>query len=124
MVWRSTSAKRPTPSVAGCPGVAGISQFGSTRSTFVRATIIARSIMEHAQEHHLRLARELPHLVQENGPLVGEFEPAGAAAGRPREGARLVAEQLAGNHPRGEGRAVDGHHQTLAARAELVDRAR
>ena len=54
-------------------------------------------------------------------PAVGQLEAAEPALGRAGEGPRLVAEQLAGDHARGQGGAVDRHQQVVPARAELVD---
>src|SRR5439155_13076312 len=53
---------------------------------------------------------------------MGEFEPPDPATGGPGERTGLVSEQFAGNHARAEGRAVDRYHQSLSARAELMDR--
>jgi len=52
------------------------------------------ALLQHAQQRHLGLRRELPHLVQEQGPAGGQLEAALAACHGPGEGAPLVAEQL------------------------------
>src|SRR3990167_5375395 len=51
--------------------------------------------LEHAEQLRLKVERQLADLVQEDGPSVGQLEAADLPRERPREGALLVAEQLA-----------------------------
>ncbi len=87
----------------------------------VAADALNGFFLQHAQEHDLDLARQLRDLVEKEGALVGQFEAADAAARRAGEGAGFMAEQLAGDEIGGEGGAVDGDHEPIAARADLMD---
>ena len=51
-------------------------------------------LLQDAQQLHLRAARQVADLVEEEGAAVGQLEAAPVLAVRPGEGAPLVAEQL------------------------------
>ena len=72
-------------------------------------------LLEHAQELALHVQRDFGYFVEEQRPVVGQFEkPHLAAPRRPRERALHVAEQLAFKQVFGQGRAVDGHERPVA----------
>jgi hypothetical protein len=79
------------------------------RDRLAAADPLDRALLEGAQQEDLRLLRQLADFVEEQRPPVGQLEAAGSPPGRAGEGPRLVAKQLAGDHTRGEGRAVDSH---------------
>src|SRR5262245_12002258 len=54
---------------------------------------------------------------------MGQLEASRPPAGRAGECPLLMPEQLAGDHARRKGGAVDRHQEMLAPRVELVDRA-
>src|ERR1051326_5642222 len=77
--------------------------------------------LQDAQELGLGLEWEMPPLVQENGPAVGQLEqprPGGDGAG---EGALFVPEQLALDQRGRDGGAVDLHERRRGARAVVMD---
>ena len=79
-------------------------------------------LLEHAQELALHVQRDFGYFVEEQRPVVGQFEkPHLAAPRRPRERALHVAEQLAFKQVFRQGRAVDGHERPVAALAGVVD---
>ena len=65
-------------------------------------------LLEHAEQLHLRLEREIADLVEEERPAVRSLEPARLARERARERALLVTEQLALEERRRQRAAVDG----------------
>ena len=79
------------------------------------------AVLEDAQELHLDVGGELADLVQEQRAPVGQLEAADLRPGRPGEGALLVAEQLALDEGRRQGRAVDLDEGPVPARAPVVD---
>lgn len=90
-----------------------------TRSSPMRPDLV---LLEHAQELALHVQRDFGYFVEEQRPVVGQFEkPHLAAPRRPRERALHVAEQLAFEQVFGQGRAVDGHERPVAALAGVVD---
>src|SRR5581483_6395049 len=82
------------------------------------AEALVLPLLEDAEELDLRLERHLADLVQEERALASRLELAGAVAIGAREGAALVAEELALDERPGERRAVDGDE----GRAPLVAR--
>src|SRR5690606_15057746 len=74
-----------------------------------------------AQELRLQLERQLADLVEEERAAVGGAEAPGALAGRARERALVVPEELALEQPLGDRGAVDDDEGLLAARAPAVD---
>ena len=52
-------------------------------------------LLEHAQDLHLDPWTEVANMLQDEGPLVGVFEPTNVAGWRAREGVPLVAKELA-----------------------------
>ena len=64
-------------------------------------------LLQHAEQLGLQLQRDVADLVEEQRPLVGQLEAADLLADGAGEGALLVAEQLALQQPRGDGRAVE-----------------
>src|SRR5262249_22421784 len=79
-------------------------------------------LLEDAQNLRLGTGLHLRHLVEEQGAAVSELETALAALDRAREGALLVAEDLALQQSLGNGRAVDGHERALPARRQRMHR--
>jgi hypothetical protein len=78
-------------------------------------------LLQHAEQLHLGLDRELPDLVQEDGAAVGELEAPDAPLERAGEGALDVAEELALDETGRHGAAVDLHEGARAARTGVVD---
>ena len=74
------------------------------------------ALLQDAQQLGLGLGGELADLVEEDRAAVGQLEPAGAAGDRAGEGPLLVAEQLALDESRGQGRAVDLDERLVPAR--------
>jgi hypothetical protein len=70
------------------------------------------------------VAADLADLVEEQGAAIRGFEPAVAGCGRAREGALLVAEQLALEDRFGDRGAVDRDERALRTRRVLVHGAR
>ena len=79
-------------------------------------------LLQHAQQLDLGVERQLAHLVQEQGALVGQLEAPDPALQRAGERALLVAEQLALDHALRDRAAVDLDERPVAARAPLVQR--
>ena len=77
-------------------------------------------LLEHAQQLHLRIERQLTDLVEEDCAAVGDLEPADALVDGAGEGALDVAEQLALDQPRSDRAAVDLDQRPVAARAAAV----
>ena len=81
-------------------------------------------VLEDPEQLPLGGERHLAHLVQKEGPPVGEFEPAGLRLDRPGERPLLVAEHL-GLPQRGGNRGpVDLEERPVASTADPVDRPR
>ena len=79
------------------------------------------ALLEDTEELPLELERKLAHLVEEDGPPVRQREATVATRGGAGEGAALVAEELALDQRRGDGRAVHLHQRLAPAAAALVD---
>jgi len=79
-------------------------------------------VLDHPQELHLHLPGQIADLVEEERPLVRELEAPGLAGDGPREGALLVAEQLALDEVLGDRRAVDLDEGVVLSGAAGVDR--
>ena len=77
-------------------------------------------LLQHAEQLGLQLRRDVADLVEEQRPLVGQLEAADLLADGAGEGALLVAEQLALQQPRGDGRAVELDEGPVPARAQVV----
>src|SRR5262249_3781915 len=75
------------------------------------------ALLEHAQELRLHGQGQRVHVVEEDGAAIGDLEAARLAPDRSREGAALVAEELAFEQLLGERRARDLHQRALAPRA-------
>ena len=80
-----------------------------------------RAILEHAQDLRLQRQRHLADLVQKERAAVRQLELPRLALHGPREGAALVAEQLALQDVGGDGGAVDRQEAEIPARRVLVD---
>src|SRR5207302_10204603 len=81
-------------------------------------------VLQDLEELGLQRRMHLADLVEEDGPLVGQLELARLLAGRSRERASLVAEELRFEQLAGQRRAVDLDERLAAPRAPLVQRAR
>src|SRR5207302_8715975 len=81
-------------------------------------------LLQHAQELWLELGRNVADLVEEQRASVCQLEPPHALRDRTGERAPLVAEQLALEETRRDGRTVELHERPLAALAQLVNGAR
>src|SRR5207245_8524176 len=75
-------------------------------------------------ELRLQLERNVADLVEEQRSPVRQLEPSDALPDGAREGAPLVAEQLALEKARRDGGAVDLDEGPLATPAQVVNRAR
>ena len=78
-------------------------------------------VLQGPEELRLGFGADLGDLVEEEGPPLRRLEQADLPAHRAREGAALVAEQLALEEAVGEGGAVDGKERRAAAAAHRVD---
>ena len=76
--------------------------------------------LQYAEQFGLQLWRDVADLVEKQRPPVRELETADLLADGAGKGALLVAEQLALQEPRGDGRAVELDEGALAARAQVV----
>ena len=97
----------------------------STRSGLRAADALELVLLQHAQQLDLRLERQLPDFVQEDGAAVGQLEAALLLLHRAGEGAALVAEQLALDE-RGRQRAAvhfDHHGRLCAGSTRWIARA-
>src|SRR5207247_752541 len=81
------------------------------------------ALLQHAQELHLDVGRDLGDLVEEERAAVGALEAAGARRDGARERALLVAEELALEDALGEGLHVDGDERAADAVAPVVEQA-
>ena len=77
-------------------------------------------LLQDAQELGLETQRNLPYLVQEERAPVRQFEDTAFLGARVREGAFLVAEQLAFQQCGGDGRAVDSDEWSGLPKALVV----
>src|SRR5690606_31776386 len=77
--------------------------------------------LEHTQELHLSLRRELSHFVEEHRAAVGGFEYAGAGLFGVGEGAALMPKQGALEQRLGDGATVDRDEGTFGAAAGAVN---
>src|SRR5579883_889609 len=77
--------------------------------------------LQDAQQLGLHLERQLPDLVEEQGPAIGRLKQPGARAEGAGEGALLVAEQFAFDQGGNEGAAVDGDEGAAGERSAEVD---
>jgi hypothetical protein len=82
------------------------------------------ALLQDAQQLRLQARRRLRDLVQEERAAVGDLEEALLVGDRAREGAALVAEELALEDALGERGAVHGHEEAVRTRAPVVDGAR
>ncbi len=83
-----------------------------------------RALLQDAQELDLEGQREIPDLVEKQGPAIGRLEGPQPRGDGAREGALLVAEELALGQGLGAGAAVDGHEGRAAAWAAGMNDAR
>ncbi len=81
-------------------------------------------LFEHAQQLRLNGGRDLAYLVQKDRASRGKLELPDAPLVRARVSAFFVAEQLIFDQRVGDGRAVDGDKRRVAARAQVMYRAR
>ena len=96
----------------------------STAIGCVAADAARSALLEHAQQLRLHRRRQLADLVEEERAAVRRLEAADAPLARAGEGAALVAEELALEQRLRDRGAVHDDEGLVAARAELVDRAR
>src|SRR5437660_3808426 len=89
-----------------------------------RADLAHALLLDGAQQLHLHGERQVRHLVEEQRAAVRRLEEAFAIFGGAREGALLVAEELALHQVLGYRAAVDRHERPLAPRAVLMDQPR
>jgi len=75
-------------------------------------------LLQHPQQLGLQCQRQVPDLVEEEHPLVRQLKAPGFARQGAREGAALMAEDLALREPRGKGGAV--HRDESAVSAALA----
>ena len=88
------------------------------------AYLLDDPFLQDAQQLGLQLQREVPHLVQEDGPAVGQLELPLLVADGAGEGPLHVPEQLAFQEVPRDGGTVDGDKGSGAARTPRVDGAR
>jgi hypothetical protein len=104
----------------------------STRMGRRAADALELLLLQHAQQLHLRVERQLAHLVEEERAAVRQLEAADALLQRAGERALLVAEQLALDDARGmapqftctSGRSCARLPSWMARGDELLARAR
>src|SRR5207244_5387672 len=78
-------------------------------------------LLEHPEQLRLQLERDVADLVEEDRPLVRQLEPPDPLRDRTREGAPLVAEELALEETRRDGRAVELHERAFPTPAQVVN---
>ena len=83
-----------------------------------------RPLFEEGEQLGLRGGAEIANLVEEQRPAVGDLHEAELALARVREGAALVAEQLALHQVLGDGGAVELDEGAGRARRAVVQHAR
>jgi len=76
------------------------------RNRLAAADTFKCALLQHAQEGHRRLGREVAELVQDDGPAMGRFKTPQPPLQRPGEGAFLMPESFGGDQRRRNGRAV------------------
>src|SRR4051794_8451982 len=76
--------------------------------------------LQHAEQLGLQLRGDVTHLVEEERPAMRQFETPDLMADGARKGAPLVAEQLALQEARWDGRAVQLDEGTALARTQLM----
>src|SRR5438132_886323 len=81
-------------------------------------------LLEDPEELRLELEGDLADLVEEERAAMGHLEASDLLCDGPGEGAALVAEELALEKPRRDGRAIDLDEGPLPAAASVVDGAR
>src|SRR6266567_1476136 len=79
------------------------------------------ALLEYAEQLDLRLERQVPNLVEEDGPTVGKLEAADPPIDGAGEGALDVSEEFALDEAGRDGAAVDLDQGALPARAAAVD---
>src|SRR5262245_37605090 len=95
-----------------------------TSTLIGRADALEFAFLKNTQQLQLRVERQIPYLVEEDGACVGELEAADPPGQRARERPLLMAEQLRGDQRRRNGGAVDAHERTRRPLRVLVDGAR
>ncbi len=78
-------------------------------------------LLKHAQQGDLYRRREIPDLVQKDRAPARQLETPPAALERAGEGPLLVAEELGGDEPFGQGRAVDLDQRPTGPRGRVMD---
>ena len=91
------------------------------RDPFRAAEALDGFLLEHTQQLHLYVERQIADLVEKQRGQVRELEAADLPRQRAGVGAPLAAEQLALNEGRRDGGAIDADHHPGAPRAELVN---
>ncbi len=86
----------------------------------VTADPVELPVGQHPQQPGLRLGGHVADFVEKQGAAVRLLEAAGAAGGRPGEGALLVAEQFRLDQIVGDRRHVQGDKGVFGARAVAV----
>src|SRR5439155_12351882 len=81
-------------------------------------------LLEHAEQPCLGGKGRLAQLIEEDRPAMGHLEHPAAIAHGPREGASLVAEELALDQLLGDRAAIDDLEWALDPRRDLVDGSR
>jgi hypothetical protein len=81
------------------------------------------ALLQHAQEGHLGLERQLSDLVEEERPARRHFEAAHSPLHGPGECSSLVSEQLRGDERRRRYRAVDADERAVGAQRLSMNRA-
>src|SRR5262249_33797165 len=89
-----------------------------------RAEALHLFFLQHSEQLHLRLKRELGDFVEEERASVGGLDQARLGAIRTGEGAFLVTEELGFEESLGERAAVDAHEGSLLSGRARVDRLR
>src|SRR6266508_4108931 len=78
-------------------------------------------VLQHVKQLGLKAQGHLTDLIEEEGALVSKLEFAGLATMSPREGSRLVPEQLGLEQVRGQRGAVDLDERLVQATGDLMD---
>ena len=81
-------------------------------------------VLQNAQQFGLQLQRNISNFVEQQSPLIRQFQSADLLAHRSGEGSLLVAEQLAFQQSRGNGGAVHLDEAALLAPAHVVNHPR
>ncbi len=90
----------------------------------VAARALEAALLQHAQQAHLQLGRQVGDLVDVQGAAGGQFQATLAAGDGAGQRAGLAAEQLAFQQLRIDGRAADRHEGKLATAGMVVQVAR